>query len=168
MSHEDPFANYNPEEDKREGLPGLLLSSVGDAFKGTITNIGSVYETEYYSKYAIELELTYVNIKPVPANEEEGTEAYEPPKVGDKAVYYVKLTTAKTGKTHHIQEVIQRSLAKVGKNGLDVGDELALKLIEKVQSEANKKKGFKPFRKHAAITVPGTPKAEEDPFEAPF
>lgn len=159
----DPFAGYDPSQDEREKLPVLQLSSVGDVFKGTVTRIGAEFDTDYGTKYPVEVNLTYVAIKPL-AEIEDLQREYNPPAVGEDAVFFVT-ATKQDGKRHHVQEEIEKAARRADVNGLSEGDALAVKLVEKVKS---KNPTFKPFKKHAAIIEPGK-KAEADPFtEAPF
>lgn len=161
----DPFAGYDPnQDDDREKLPVLQLSTVGDVFKGTVTRIGAEFDTEYGSKYPVELNLTYVDIKPLPEIEDLQRE-YNPPKVGEDAVFFVTATKA-DGKRHHVQEEVEKAARRADVNGLSEGDALAVKLIEKVKNKKNP--SYKPFKKHAAIIEPGK-KAAANPFtEEPF
>lgn len=166
----DPFAGHEPVEEEYEKLPAVQLSTIGDTFKGTVTRIGSDFVVDYdgksFVKYPIELELTYVSIKPLPEIEDL-QRAYEPPKVGETAVFFV--TAVKPdGKPHHVGEEISKAAKNAGSHGLNEGDALAGKLIDKVKSKKNTT--YKPFKKHAFLIDPAVPAAPSDPFsgEAPF
>lgn len=165
MSNDDPFAGYDPEEDEREKLPVLQLSSIGDTFKGTVTRIGSEFETDYGTKYPVEINLSFVAIKPLLEIEDLQKE-YTPPAVGTDAVFFVT-ATKQDGKRHHVQEEIEKAAKRVNSTGLNEGDALAGKLVDKVKSKNPK---YKPFKKHAFLIEPGAV-APADPFgngEAPF
>lgn len=156
----DPFAGYTPEEQDYEKHPVLQLSSVGDTFKGTVTRVGNEFDTDYGSKYPVEVELSYVSIKPL-AEIEDLQRAYTPPSVGETAVFFVT-ATKQDGKIHHVAEEIGKAAKRVDSNGLAEGDQLAGKLIEKTKSKANPT--HKPFKKHAFIVTPGAKPAARDPF----
>jgi hypothetical protein len=159
----DPFAGYDPNDDEREKLPVIQLSTVGDTFKGTVTRIGSEFETDYGTKYPVELNLSFVAIKPLPEIEDLQKE-YTPPAVGTDAVFFVT-ATKQDGKRHHVQEEIEKAAKRASSTGLNEGDTLAGKLVDKVKNKKNPT--YKPFKKHAFLIEPAT---LSDPFtgEAPF
>ncbi|MEV6898348.1 hypothetical protein [Amycolatopsis sp. NPDC051372] len=115
----------------------IKLKTPGDTFKGKVLNVGHTFETERYEKYAIELGLTYVAITPITAQPAHDIEAYNPPKVGETAVFFVNAAKVADGKPHHVGEEISKASRRVGKNGVDVGDTLAGKLVDKITSRKN-------------------------------
>lgn len=160
----DPFANYNPEDDQQEKLPVIQLSTVGDVFKGTILRIGAEFtqtldDNKKLTKYPVEVRLNFVNIKSLPEIADL-QRAYEPPKVGEDAVYFV--TKAKDdGSRHHIQEEIDKATRRSGVESISVGGELAGKLLEKIKND--KYPTRKPFKKHAFMYEPGDPFTTQEP-----
>lgn len=162
----DPFADYVPEENDYEKYPAIQLSTVGDTFRGTITRVGQEFLQQVDNgsivKYPVELKLTFVNIKPL---EEVGDvqRAYEPPKVGEIATYFV-MKTKQDGKVHHIHEEITRACRKSDVDSIAEGGDLAGKLLEKVKNPNFPTR--KPFKKHAFLYKPGDPFASGGPSAA--
>lgn len=163
MAEYDPFAGMDPEEFDAPALPSLKTKKVGDFFVGKVTKVGSVFQGKTFDgtpgddTYAIELELKTVSLTTVPEDE---NFPYTPPVAGEVATWFVPV-----GK--HKDKIIEAAARRAGVNGVEVGDELAIKFIEKVKTD-------KPyaFHKHAAIIKPAPRTVSDDPFasgaDAPF
>lgn len=157
----DPFANAQPEEFQAPKLPALKTKKRNDWFDGVITRVGAIVHGEDMNgkpqeSYPLDILTQHINLTTIPEDE---AFPYTPPPAGEEATLWVVIGS-------NLDKAINLALRKVKANGLNVGDYLAVKVLE-----LKKGKFPQPAKIHGAIVRPAE-KTEEDPWDggsqAPF
>lgn len=154
---EDLFGQRGENQENEASEESFLkLAAPGALFQLTVTDISDQFQAAHGEGFLVTGTLK------IKRGEVEG------PEVGEEAVYFVPMTTA-AGSDHHIGQELRKACAKarVGKRGLDIGDDLAVKFVEQ---KAPKKKGMTGFKKHSVIVAaPATDlMAGHDDSDLPF
>lgn len=174
MSFEDDeFEGYEPEE--QEQLPVLKFLTPGeyvdgttedaDRFRGRILRIGSTFDNKAQpgqtgdpgKSYCIDLETLYSRIAPIKRGG--GVDAYDPPKVGDDVVLFVKVGSG-------LDKGLRKAAKNVDRNGVEVDGVVSIQFTKEIKS-----KYVKPFKQIDVVKYVAPEVAEDDEFdqeEAPF